>query len=421
MPTQYSATFHECSCWTAMRSSTARASAVAQLSSLAVSLIGRVAAALAARRASRRRERCSSSRSAPSVGEARDADGRGARGRERASAGARRSWRSRRARRPGARSRELVASHPADRVHRPRPTSFITSTAQRSRSSPAAWPRVSLTSLKWSRSSMISPSGRPVRAAALELGVEALLEAAAVEAAGQRVGARHARQRLPAAGPGCGRASRTAPRCSPGRARRIRRTRGPAATPAPPRHIGDVVQRRDRRPPTRAGTRAPRRRRARRTAGRAGWSAPPSAPCDDRGQRDLRDAPQQEERLPPAAAHDALVGDQHEQQRHDRADAEQRGDQLAVRAVPGGGHVEPSRGADHQRQPHAGADAFGASAQLEKSTPSTCVVPPYEHIGGFGSRLRGSLKEGLRRPNDGTIAPRPHQGGFGSGGFWRYW
>ena len=53
--------------------------------------------------------------------------------------------------------------------------------------SPAGWPSVSLTCLKWSRSSISSAPGDPVAAAARQLGPQVLLEAAPVLQPGQRV------------------------------------------------------------------------------------------------------------------------------------------------------------------------------------------------------------------------------------------
>ena len=81
---------------------------------------------------------------------------------------------------------------------------------------------------------MISPSGRPVLRRAAQLGIEALLEAAAVEAPGQRIRARHARERLaapvlvarvPAAQHGGAAEAET---------RRTRRTAGSGRSPATP-------------------------------------------------------------------------------------------------------------------------------------------------------------------------------------------
>ena len=57
----------------------------------------------------------------------------------------------------------------------------------RSAASPAAWPKESLMALKWSTSKTTSASGAVRALGAGQLGVEALLEGAAVERAGQRV------------------------------------------------------------------------------------------------------------------------------------------------------------------------------------------------------------------------------------------
>ena len=59
--------------------------------------------------------------------------------------------------------------------------------SSRSALSPAAWPWVSLICLKWSMSSTTSAHGAAIRVGARELGLEPLLEGAAVERAGQRV------------------------------------------------------------------------------------------------------------------------------------------------------------------------------------------------------------------------------------------
>ena len=81
---------------------------------------------------------------------------------------------------------------------------------------------------------------------------------------------------------------------------------------------------------------------------------------DDGCQGDVAPAPEQEERLTPPAADDTLVRNQDEEQGHDRTDAEQRCDQIAVRLVPGGGDVEPARRTGGERQTNTGPDAFRA-------------------------------------------------------------
>ena len=151
----------------------------------------------------------------------------------------------------------------------------------------------------------------------------------------------------------------------------------------PHRHVGDVVERRDR---DHRGERVRERRedhrdeeQQRERAGR-----PAVGSHDDGGERDLGDAPQQEERLAPAAAHDALVRDQHEQQRHDRPEAEQRGDQLAVRAGP---RWRPRRASRRRRSRASGARRRRCSRRARAAPgsrrPPTRPAMPYERIGGF--------------------------------------
>ncbi len=165
---------------------------------------------------------------------------------------------------------------------------------------------------------MISPTGRPSAQRAAQLGVEALLEAAAVEAPGERIRARHARERVAAAILVAGVPAAQHGQRSQGRAQRTRRTPDPGARrPRPPPrrrcsrgrdrdHGSEWV--RERREHDRHEEQ--QRERARRASvGRH----------HDRREGDLGDAPKQEERLAPAAAHHALVRDQDEQQRHDRA------------------------------------------------------------------------------------------------------
>ena len=244
-----------------------------------------------------------------------------------------------------------------------RAVSLITSTAHRSRSSPAAWPRVSLTSLKWSRSRLISPNGRPWRSALDSSASKRsskprrLRQPVSGSARETRDSASRRRSWLRACQPHSAAVHAEAQREEP-RVLGI----GPVAGDA---HgdVGDVVECPDRdHGRERIGERGEDHRHEEHQRERAG--RPAVRPGDRGDQRDLRDAPQQEERLAPAAAHHALVRDQHEQQRDDRADAEQRRDQLAVGPVPGGGHVEPAGGAQHQREAHAGADALGACANL---------------------------------------------------------
>jgi hypothetical protein len=198
---------------------------------------------------------------------------------------------------------------------------------------------------------------------AVQLRVEPLLETAPVQAPGERIGARYARQRLPPAVLVAG-----VPPAQHGRAREAQREEPDVLGVRPraghsDRHIGDVVQRPDRdHRLERVGKRREDDGDEEQQRERAGRAAVGSD--DHGGERDLCRAPQQEEGLPPAAAHDALVRHQHEHQRHDGSDPEQRGDQLALRPVPGRKHVDPAGGTRDQGQTHPRADALGARAQL---------------------------------------------------------
>ena len=121
--------------------------------------------------------------------------GRRARRRRRSST-CRRSRRGsarRRARSSPRRSREAAGRTRRRRSGRPGRTGAArccsARATRRSSSSPAAWPRVSLTPLKSSRSRITAPSGALVAAGAGDLLADADLHRAVVEDAGQRVGA----------------------------------------------------------------------------------------------------------------------------------------------------------------------------------------------------------------------------------------
>ena len=170
-----------------MRVSTACASAVAQLSS-------RRLGAWSARRpsfaaySSSSAWRCSSSLSVPSVGKQAMPSELGARSA---------STRLMRPTSVSASGRAAPGISIANSSPPRRPTesigrrfSWSWSTVQRSSSSPAACPSLSFTALKLSRSSSDERERAPGAAGLVDLGLEALEEAAPVQAAGQRVGAR---------------------------------------------------------------------------------------------------------------------------------------------------------------------------------------------------------------------------------------
>jgi hypothetical protein len=174
-----------------------------------------------------------------------------------------------------------------------------------------------------------------------QLGIEPLLEPAPVEAPGQRIGPRNAGKRVAAllliAGVPSAERGRDAEA-----EREERRVLGVRAI-AGHSHgdVCDVIQGTDRHHRgQRIGERGEDHRHEEHQ--RQGAGGPAVRPRDGRDQRDLGSAPQQEERLAPFAAHNALVRDQDEQQRDDGADSEERGDQVAVRPVPGGGHIQPA-------------------------------------------------------------------------------
>ena len=84
----------------------------------------------------------------------------------------------------------------------PRPVARMASASACRRSSPAWWPWVSLTALRSSRSRRTSASGTPVRADALQLASEVLVEGAMVAQARERIGDRHLGQALDLGGDG---------------------------------------------------------------------------------------------------------------------------------------------------------------------------------------------------------------------------
>ena len=180
-------------------------------------------------------------------------------------------------RRGSQRGRTIANSSPPSRAStsvsraRPRSTAAISASTR----SPAGWPSVSLTCLKWSRSSISSAPGDPVAVAAGQLGPQVLLEAAPVLQPGERVLA--GLQRPVPASVRCGsRPAPAPPAAPPARGRRGR------SSPAGRRRGGS-----DRaRPAARCGRRSGSvRRRLRHGAGRARRSACRARPARRRPRR----------------------------------------------------------------------------------------------------------------------------------------